>query len=83
MAAGANIDAQGANGGTPLMRAIESTQRSTVKLLIDRGAKVTLENKTGDNALEVARKWGDDYILALVYTKFNTLPPPIDKKGKG
>jgi hypothetical protein len=89
---GANIDAQGANGGTPLMRAIESTHRAMVKLLVDRGAKVTLENKVGDNALEVARKWGDDYILALVYTKFNTLPPLSDKgkdkdkgkaKGKG
>ena len=35
--AGANIDAQSANGGTPLMRAIESTQRDIVKLLVDRG----------------------------------------------
>ena len=35
--AGANMDVQSANGGTPLMRAIESTQRDIVKLLIDRG----------------------------------------------
>ena len=35
--AGANIDAQSVNGGTPIMRAIETSQKEVVKLLIDRG----------------------------------------------
>lgn len=35
--AGANIDAQSINGGTPLMRAIETSQKEIVKLLIERG----------------------------------------------
>ena len=35
--AGANIDAQSVNGGTPIMRAIETSQKEVVKLLIERG----------------------------------------------
>ena len=35
--AGANIDAQSVNGGTPIMRAIETSQKDIVKLLIERG----------------------------------------------
>lgn len=35
--AGANIDAQSVNGGTPLMRAIETSQKDIVKLLLERG----------------------------------------------
>lgn len=35
--AGANIDAQSVNGGTPLMRAIETSQKEIVKLLIEKG----------------------------------------------
>ena len=36
--AGANIDAQSCNGGTPLMRAIETSQKNIVKLLLERGS---------------------------------------------
>jgi len=43
---------------------------------------VTVENKNGDTALEVARNWGDEYIYALLYAKVSTLPPPPEKKGK-
>ena len=35
--AGANINAQSFNGGTPLMRAIETSQKVIVKLLLERG----------------------------------------------
>lgn len=34
---GANIDAQSVNGGTPLMRAIETSQMGIIKLLLGRG----------------------------------------------
>ena len=37
MDAGANIDAQSSSGGTALMRAIESSQKSIVKLLLGHG----------------------------------------------
>ena len=45
-------------------------------------AKVTLENKHGDTALEVAKNWGDDFIYAIVYAKVASLPPPVEKKGE-
>ena len=35
--AGANIDAQSSNGGTPLMRAIETSQKTIIRLLLERG----------------------------------------------
>lgn len=35
--AGANIDDQSSNGGTPLMRAIETSQKDIVKLLLEEG----------------------------------------------
>lgn len=34
---GAMVDSQSYNGGTPLMRSIESSQREIVKLLMERG----------------------------------------------
>ena len=34
---GGNIDAQSVNGGTPLMRAIETSQKDMVKLLLEKG----------------------------------------------
>ena len=37
LAAGANIDTQSASGGTALMRTIESSQKSIVKLLLGHG----------------------------------------------
>ncbi len=45
-------------------------------------AKVTLENKNGHTALEVARNWGDEYIYAILYAKCSTLPPTAEKKGE-
>ena len=42
---------------------------------------MTLENKHGDTALDVARNWGDDFIYAIVYAKVASLPPVVGKKG--
>ena len=35
--AGALIDAKSCNGGTPLMRAIETSQKTIIKQLLERG----------------------------------------------
>ena len=35
--AGAAVDAQSVNGGTPLMRAVQTSQSAIVKLLLERG----------------------------------------------
>ena len=45
-------------------------------------AKVTIENKHGDTALEVARNWGDDLVYAIVYAKYATVPKPAEGKGQ-
>ena len=42
---------------------------------------MTLENKHGDTALDVAKNWGDDFIYAIVYAKVASLPPVVNKKG--
>ena len=55
--------------------------RDSTHILSTLRAKVTLENKHGDTALDVAKNWGDDYIYAIVYAKVATLPPAVDKKG--
>lgn len=45
--AGAAIDAPTLSGGTPLMRAIQSSQLPCVDFLIKAGANVNAENKKG------------------------------------
>jgi ankyrin repeat protein len=49
---GANIEAVALNGATPLMRAIESSRPEVVQLLIERGAKMRVENRKGKLLLD-------------------------------
>ncbi|XP_022108549.1 ankyrin repeat and EF-hand domain-containing protein 1-like isoform X2 [Acanthaster planci] len=80
----ANINAQAMNGGTPLMRAIQTSAPDIVKYLIEKGCDVMLENRKGDNALDVAKWWADPRVLEIVQAKFESLPQPKEgKKGKG
>ena len=44
---GAQLEAVAMNGGTPIMRAIESCRPEIVQMLIERGAKVQIENRNG------------------------------------
>ena len=44
---GANLEARTMNEATPIMRAIESSKPEVVQYLIDKGAKVQVENKKG------------------------------------
>lgn len=44
---GAEMDATAMNGGTPLIRAIETSSIDVVTYLIERGAKLQIENKKG------------------------------------
>ncbi|CAM4648580.1 unnamed protein product [Leuciscus chuanchicus] len=68
------VDAVAMNGATPLMRAIESCRFSCVEYLIKAGAKVMAENKRGQNCLDIAIKYGDARIIALVSDKSKILP---------
>ncbi|XP_057289679.1 ankyrin repeat and EF-hand domain-containing protein 1-like isoform X1 [Hydractinia symbiolongicarpus] len=79
---GANIDARSYNGGTPMMRAIESSKADVVQLLIERGAKIQVENKKGQTALDIAKAFSDPRIISIVQTRWDELPPPVDKRKK-
>jgi ankyrin repeat protein len=51
LAKGANINAQDADGTTPLMHAVVNAGADCVKLLIEKGADPNLSNKVGATAL--------------------------------
>ncbi len=52
--AGANIDAQDKNGGTPLHRAVRNRCAAAVKCLLKAGAEPTIRNKPGSTAFHLA-----------------------------
>ncbi|XP_007670293.2 ankyrin repeat and EF-hand domain-containing protein 1 isoform X3 [Ornithorhynchus anatinus] len=82
--AGAVIDATSINNSTPLMRAIESCRLDTVQYLMNLGAKIQLENRKGENSLDIARAYADYRLIELIQEKMEHLPkPPDTKKGKG
>ncbi|XP_017331642.1 ankyrin repeat and EF-hand domain-containing protein 1 isoform X2 [Ictalurus punctatus] len=81
---GAVVDAVALNGATPLMKAIESCRLSCVHQLITSNANVQATNNKGQSCLDIARVYGDERIIDLVKTKFDSLPKCKDnKKGKG
>ena len=45
---GAEMEATGLSGGTPLTRAIESSREHVVEFLLSKGAKLQVENKKGN-----------------------------------
>lgn len=45
---GANLESTTLNGATPLMRAVESSKPEVVQYLIEKGAKVQVENRKGE-----------------------------------
>ena len=47
------MDAPALNGGTPLIRAIESSSLDIVTYLIEKGAKLQIENKKGRQLAEL------------------------------
>ncbi len=51
LAKGANLNAQDADGTTPLMHAVVNAGADCVKLLLDKGADPNLSNKAGATAL--------------------------------
>jgi hypothetical protein len=52
--AGADIDAQDANGATPLHRAVRTRCAAAVKTLLDSGADPTVKNKPGSTPFHLA-----------------------------
>ncbi|KAM7172903.1 ankyrin repeat and EF-hand domain-containing protein 1 isoform 1-T1 [Macrochelys suwanniensis] len=78
---GAAIDAVTINSATPLMRAIESCRLDSVEYLIDSGAKVQMENRKGQNTLDIAKAYADFRLIDLLQEKLDRLPKPPESKG--
>ena len=53
---GAKMETPALNGTTALTRAVESCSAEVVQFLIDKGAKVRVENRCGKSVLD---NWGD------------------------
>jgi quinoprotein dehydrogenase-associated probable ABC transporter substrate-binding protein len=79
---GANVNAQSVNGVTPLMIAATHNNAPMIGMLIDAGADVSLKNKLGQTAAEVAEKNGNleaqQAILVLGSSKAAAAPNAAD-----
>jgi ankyrin repeat protein len=74
--AGANINAADGRGMTPLMLAVATNYQNpaVIRLLLDRGADVKLQSKSGETAADWARRLGMPAGLQLL--KLSN-PPPV------
>ncbi|MGZ8400749.1 MAG: quinoprotein dehydrogenase-associated putative ABC transporter substrate-binding protein [Hyphomicrobium sp.] len=79
---GADVNAQSINGVTPLMIAATHNNAPMIGMLIDAGADVSLKNKLGQTAAEVAEKNGNleaqQAILVLSSSKAAAAPNAAD-----
>ncbi|MGD8440363.1 MAG: ankyrin repeat domain-containing protein [Holophagae bacterium] len=66
VAAGAPVNAVGADGGTPLHWACHHDRADMVALLLDAGADVTVQNRWGRTPLHVAARRGHPQVAALL-----------------
>lgn len=55
LSAGANVNAIGHNGQTPLISAVRARSHAIVTLLVSKGAVISFENYSGKSALSLAR----------------------------
>lgn len=56
---GANIEARGWNGCTPLLLAAENSRGSIAKMLLERGANASAKDEQGDTVLMLAARAGN------------------------
>ncbi|KAH0621873.1 hypothetical protein JD844_023574 [Phrynosoma platyrhinos] len=78
---GATMDAVSINDGTPLMRGIESCRLDTVQYLVNSGAKVQMQNRKGQNSLEIAKAYADNRLVHFLQDTLDRLPKPPEGKG--
>ncbi|NWI91005.1 ANKE1 protein, partial [Pitta sordida] len=83
--AGAAVDALGICNTTPLMRAIEAGRLDVVYFLITAGADIRITNRSGKNALDIAKVFEDARIIDLLQNHLDSLPEPEEeaKPAKG
>lgn len=63
---GANINARDRNGTTALMWAVYKGNIEIAKLMIQSGADQTLKRDDGDRAIDIAKRWGRQDLVALL-----------------
>ena len=78
---GANLNSQNKDGLTALMLASESGRYNTAKMLLDNGADTSIKDKSGENVLDHARKFGHDHIIALLRQYMVVDEPLINNNG--
>ncbi len=71
---GFNVNIVGFQGRTPIMAAVEFDHPRTVKLLLDRGADISIADVESNTPLEIAQNNGNDEIAALL-TQQNIAKP--------
>jgi hypothetical protein len=71
---GANINTQASDGSTCLIEAVKNHNKDVVKLLIEHGAEINTKMANGQNAIQIAKCFGSDEMLALLakYNKSST-----------
>ena len=68
---GAEVDARGEDGFTPLHSAVEQDKIEVARLLLDSNANPYLRTSDGTDAFELARILGHDEILKLLDERKN------------
>ena len=81
VAQGAEIDAQGDNGETPLILAILAQEQAAVELLIDKGAYIQGRNAGGFTPLHAAAYAGDAAMAELLIAKGADINDAQNKAG--
>eukprot|EP00931_Biecheleriopsis_adriatica_P101932 TRINITY_DN76980_c0_g1_i1.p1 TRINITY_DN76980_c0_g1~~TRINITY_DN76980_c0_g1_i1.p1 ORF type:complete len:327 (-),score=81.78 TRINITY_DN76980_c0_g1_i1:102-1061(-) len=63
---GSPVDTQDPHGDTALIKAVEEGRDDAAKLLVEAKADLTLKNKEGKSALDVAREKGNSVLVELL-----------------
>lgn len=66
---GVDVNTRDRNGWTPLMFAIQTTNDDLVMLLLEHGANPTLKTNKGDNAIDLAKKFGRNEYVDILLAK--------------
>ncbi|MFL5814794.1 MAG: ankyrin repeat domain-containing protein [Bdellovibrionia bacterium] len=76
-----NINAQDPHGTTALMWAVFKGHRDVAKFLISKGADTKVIRDDGDTAMDIARKWRQTEIVALLKEASNQEDGVMTKKS--
>jgi hypothetical protein len=77
-----NINAQDPHGTTALMWAVFKGHRDVAKYLISKGADTKVIRDDGDTAMDIARKWRQNEIVAILKNANNPEDGVMNKKSR-